>query len=196
MDFGNILDQFKIEINEKIIYSELHSILSSIGSKRCLFVLKNIDHLRLTKKENKEISIHANKIYKNDGNLNFNEPKLIIFNKWRAFGDNITLFSFFRNKRIIFRFIEYPIFNNNNIDSTNDSDDINHNNLKNGSFLLKNEILKIKVFDGWLNCSKIQIEGLKISSISKLKKEFKIQEGEIYQFDREIDGISKKNERY
>ena len=58
--------------------------------------------------------------------------------------------------------------------------------------------MKIKVFDGWLNCSKIQIEGLKISSISKLKKEFKIQEGEIYQFDREIDGISKKidiNER-
>eukprot|EP01080_Neovahlkampfia_damariscottae_P005073 gene5073-8673_t len=86
MDFGNILDQIRISIDERIIYSELYSKLSKLGGDRCIHVLKNIDELRKNNViENKQDSIHANKIYKNDGKLNFNDKKLIVYNKWRAF---------------------------------------------------------------------------------------------------------------
>jgi methionyl-tRNA formyltransferase len=112
--------------------------------------------------------------------LNLNETKQNIYNKWRALGDNVTLFTFFRKKRLLIRSLIHP-----DEYQWNDEDFI-PTSQENGVFFIdfQKDIMFIKVSDGWLACNEIQVEGFKSDVPStKFRKEFKTKEKTIYYLD-------------
>jgi methionyl-tRNA formyltransferase len=180
MDHGNILDQVVVPISEKIRFLELHDKLAIIGAERMKYALENIERLKLNPKINEGETMHAPKVVKSDGALNLNENKQKIYNKWRALGDNITVFTFFRKKRLLIRSLLHP-------DEYKLTDyDFIPNNQDNGMFFIdfQKDIMFIKVSDGWLACNEIQVEGFKSDAPSnKFRKEFKAKEKTIYHLD-------------
>lgn len=184
MDHGKIIQQVKLPIDPRITYAALLEKASHIGAQE----VANLVQLRvenliekfktgIVQEDSKEASLAA-KITKQMGCLNFEQDTtLAAYNKWRAFSDTIGFYTFIQipalkqqvatgtstvpteTKRLLIKQALHPILDQQLPATTTATTSISDSPL--GTMIFENEACWIKCSNGWLACSKLQLEGKK-----------------------------------
>lgn len=99
IDTGDILDIEKVSLSDEITYPELADNMASLGAKNLIKVLGNID--QITPQKQTEINAcYANKITKDEAELNWNESAEILMRKIRVFNPWPGTFFYHNNEKI------------------------------------------------------------------------------------------------
>lgn len=158
MDTGDIISTCEVSINDTDTMSMLHDKLSNMGKDLLIATLPNIitGNINRIKQDDSEAT-YAYNIKKEDEKIDFNKSKLDIYNQIRGLNSYPGAYAYLDNKRI-------KIWNSYITDKTYD-------NLDNGcvSNIYKDGI-GIKVSDGEVVITDIQIEGKKRMLVSSIDK--------------------------
>tara|TARA_B100001741_G_scaffold147660_1_gene121856 strand:+ start:27 stop:677 length:651 start_codon:yes stop_codon:yes gene_type:complete len=147
LDAGPILYQEKIEIDFNLNSDELGIKLFEIGtSKINKLFSKNTIHEIIESEQNHSQASFTKIVKKNDGQINWTEDIQLIYRKFKAYYSWPGIYTYWNNKRIIFK--EFTI-------ELQNSCDINP-----GKILeLKNDKLIVSAQGGKICISDIQMEG-------------------------------------
>lgn len=164
LDDGDILACKKIKINDDMDIESLHNQLSIEGAN---LMLKCLDDIEKNKKviatpQASEGMIYAEKIDKEEGKLNFNDPIDKIYNTIRAIGLLTGTYFEYNNERI--KILKAKI---------QKSLTENEKKLQNGEIIITKNDLSIKCSDGLLKPSILQREGKKALDVAEFVKGFK-----------------------
>lgn len=155
LDAGPILEQDKIEIDYNLNSNELGIELFKIGAQKLNLLFSKLMTNEITEySQNNSKATYTKIIKKSDGHIQLLDTVDEIYRKYRAYYDWPGIYSYWNNKRIIFK--ELKINNKTNIDK----------NLLGKVEDLNNDSLVINARDGQLLISKLQIEGSKAMSAS------------------------------
>jgi methionyl-tRNA formyltransferase len=153
LDAGPILAQYKIEIDYNLNSNELGVDLFKIGARKLNLLFSKLMTNEITEySQNNSKATYTKIIKKSDGHILLLDTVGEIYRKYKAYYDWPGIYSYWNNKRIIFK--ELKINNKINIDK----------NLLGKVEGLNNESLVINARDGQLLISKLQIEGSKAMS--------------------------------
>lgn len=166
MDIGEILDQTKIQVGNKTLFTQLHQELAKLGAERLLHVLENLEHCRKNKILNpKSVENHAFKVTKQMGILSTEDTILKAYNKFRAFESDITTYTYVNGRRVIFKNILHP--NDVNFVREGETGTIIYDNNR--------KLILFKLVDGWLPVSEVLVEKEKKNfGPEKFAKEFQL----------------------
>lgn len=154
IDKGDIISQQSYDIDDKIIYGDVHDKLSEISRN---FLLKSLDSILNNKKLSKQgigKYSYAKKINKKEYRLSLDKSSIDVHNHIRALsppGPHL----FFNKKRI-------KIFNTYYDMKNNISSNI-------GDYEINNNLLNIQCSNGLLTAKSIQFEGKKVISAIDLR---------------------------
>jgi len=150
LDAGPIIEQEKIEIDYNLNSNELGIELFTIGAQKLNLLFPKFVENEITEHtQNNSEATYTKIIKKTDGHINLQDTVEEIYRKYRAYNHWPGIFSYWNNKRIIFK--ELKINNKMNIGK----------NLLGKVENLKNGSLVINARDGQLLVSNLQIEGSK-----------------------------------
>ena len=153
LDAGPILEQDKIEIDYNLNSNELGIELFKIGARKLNLLFSRLMTNEITEyNQNNSKATYTKITKKSDGHIHMLDTVGEIYRKYKAYYDWPGIYSYWNNKRIIFK--ELKINNKINIDK----------NLLGKVEGLYNDSLVINAIDGQLLISKLQIEGSKIMS--------------------------------
>lgn len=164
LDDGDILACKKIKIDDDMDIESLHNQLSIEGAN---LMLKCLDDIEKNKKviatpQASEGMIYAEKIDKEEGKLNFNDPIDKIYNTIRAIGLLTGTYFEYNNERI--KILKAKI---------QKSLTENEKQLQNGEIIITKNDLSIKCSDGLLKPLILQREGKKALEVAEFVKGFK-----------------------
>lgn len=164
LDDGDILACKKIKIDDDMDIESLHNQLSIEGAN---LMLKCLDDIEKNKKiiatpQASEGMIYAEKIDKEEGKLNFNDPIDKIYNTIRAIGLLTGTYFEYNNERI--KILKAKI---------QKSLTENEKKLQNGEIIITKNDLSIKCSDGLLKPLILQREGKKALDVAEFVKGFK-----------------------
>lgn len=164
LDDGDILACKKIKINDDMDIESLHNQLSIEGAN---LMLKCLDDIEKNKKviatpQASEGMIYAEKIDKEEGKLNFNDPIDKIYNTIRAIGLLTGTYFEYNNERI--KILKAKI---------QKSLTENEKKLQNGEIIITKNDLSIKCSNGLLKPLILQREGKKALDVAEFVKGFK-----------------------
>ena len=157
MDTGDIISYKELIINDTDTMSILHDKLSIIGRDLLLETLPNIISGNITRiKQNDNDATYAYNIKKEEEKIDFNNTKLNIYNQIRGLNNYPGAYAILDNKRV-------KIYNSYITDKIYDLDNGCVSNIyKDG--------IGIKVSDGEIVITDIQIEGKKRMLVSSIDK--------------------------
>lgn len=160
IDTGDILLNKTIDILPEDDAGSLHDKLMHLGAELTLKTVKAIasNQIKANPQPNAP-SIHAPKIFKEDGLLNFNNPTIQVHNKIRGLSPYPGAYMYLNQKilKIFKSKIEIDI--NNITTGTIDTD--------------QKSYFKIRCQDGWLHILSLQIEGKKKMDIQDFLKGYR-----------------------
>lgn len=164
LDDGDILACKKIKINDDMDIESLHNQLSIEGAN---LMLKCLDDIEKNKKviatpQASEGMLYAEKIDKEEGKLNFNDPIDKIYNTIRAIGLLTGTYFEYNNERI--KILKAKI---------QKSLTENEKKLQNGEIIITKNDLSIKCSNGLLKPLILQREGKKALNVAEFVKGFK-----------------------
>lgn len=164
LDDGDILACKKIKIDDDMDIESLHNQLSIEGAN---LMLKCLDDIEKNKKviatpQASEGMIYAEKIDKEEGKLNFNDPIDKIYNTIRAIGLLTGTYFEYNGERI--KILKAKI---------QKSLTENEKKLQNGEIIITKNDLSIKCSDGLLKPLILQREGKKALEVAEFIKGFK-----------------------
>lgn len=164
LDDGDILACKKIKIDDDMDIESLHNQLSIEGAN---LMLKCLDDIEKNKKviatpQASEGMIYAEKIDKEEGKLNFNDPIDKIYNTIRAIGLLTGTYFEYNNERI--KILKAKI---------QKSLTENEKKLQNGEIIITKNDLSIKCSNGLLKPLILQREGKKALDVAEFVKGFK-----------------------
>ena len=157
MDTGDIISTCEVSINDTDTMSMLHDKLSNMGKDLLITTLPNIitGNINRIKQDDSEAT-YAYNIKKEDEKIDFNKSKLDIYNQIRGLNSYPGAYAYLDNKRI-------KIWNSYITDKCYDLDNGCVSNIyKDG--------IGIKVSDGEVVITDIQIEGKKRMLVSSIDK--------------------------
>jgi methionyl-tRNA formyltransferase len=149
LDAGPILYQEKIEIDSNLNSDELGIKLFEIGTNKInrLFSQNTIREITESEQDHSQASF-TKIVKKNDGQINWGEDIQLIYRKFKAYYSWPGIYTYWNNKRIIFK--EFTIEVENSL----------NNKIKAGKILeLKNDKLIVSALGGKICVSDIQMEG-------------------------------------
>jgi len=153
LDAGPILEQDKIEIDYNLNSNELGVELFKIGARKLNLLFSKLITNEITEcSQNDSKATYTKIIKKSDGHIQLLDTVDEIYRKYKAYYDWPGIYSYWNNKRIIFK--ELKINNKINIDKK----------LLGKVECLSNDSLVINARDGQLLISNLQIEGSKSMS--------------------------------
>ena len=164
LDDGDILACKKIKIDDEMDIESLHDQLSIEGAN---LMLKCLDDIEKNKKviatpQASEGMIYAEKIDKEEGKLNFNDPIDKIYNTIRAIG--LLTGTYFEHNEGRIKILKAKI---------QKSLTENEKKLQNGEIIITKNDLSIKCSDGLLKPLILQREGKKALDVAEFVKGFK-----------------------
>lgn len=164
LDDGDILACKKIKIDDDMDIESLHNQLSIEGAN---LMLKCLDDIEKNKKviatpQASEGMIYAEKIDKEEGKLNFNDPIDKIYNTIRAIG--LLTGTYFEHNEGRIKILKAKI---------QKSLTENEKKLQNGEIIITKNDLSIKCSDGLLKPLILQREGKKALDVAEFVKGFK-----------------------
>lgn len=164
LDDGDILACKKIKIDDEMDIESLHDQLSIEGAN---LMLKCLDDIEKNKKviatpQASEGMIYAEKIDKEEGKLNFNDPIDKIYNTIRAIG--LLTGTYFEHNEERIKILKAKI---------QKSLTENEKKLQNGEIIITKNDLSIKCSDGLLKPLILQREGKKALEVAEFVKGFK-----------------------
>lgn len=164
LDDGDILACKKIKIDDDMDIESLHNQLSIEGAN---LMLKCLDDIEKNKKiiatpQASEGMLYAEKIDKEEGKLNFNDPIDKIYNTIRAIGLLTGTYFEYNNERI--KILKAKI---------QKSLTENEKKLQNGEIIITKNDLSIKCSNGLLKPLILQREGKKALDVAEFVKGFK-----------------------
>ncbi len=164
LDDGDILAYKKIKIDNEMDIESLHDQLSIEGAN---LMLKCLDDIEKNKKviatpQASEGMIYAEKIDKEEGKLNFNDPIDKIYNTIRAIG--LLTGTYFEHNEGRIKILKAKI---------QKSLTENEKKLQNGEIIITKNDLSIKCSDGLLKPLILQREGKKALEVAEFVKGFK-----------------------
>ncbi len=164
LDDGDILACKKIKIDDDMDIESLHDQLSIEGAN---LMLKCLDDIEKNKKiiatpQASEGMIYAEKIDKEEGKLNFNDPIDKIYNTIRAIG--LLTGTYFEHNEGRIKILKAKI---------QKSLTENEKKLQNGEIIITKNDLSIKCSDGLLKPLILQREGKKALEVAEFVKGFK-----------------------
>lgn len=169
LDTGDMLNKAEIEIDDSMDFEDLHNKLKDLGNDILIKSIKDIvENKAEFVKQDSQKATYANLIKKEDLKIDFNNKKLDIFNKVRAFSPVPGSYCYFNSKRV--KIFKTSISNNfnNQID-----------NFKNGDIVfITDKSLFVKCSDGVIEIVEIQLENSKRMLISEFLKGHSLKIGE------------------
>lgn len=163
IDTGDILMREAIDILPEDNLESLHDKLMDLGAKLTLKTVQAIENDNIQpKSQADEPIIHAPKIFKEDGLLDFNQTVTQLHNRVRGLSPFPAAFTHLDNKILkIFKTEVQKI----------------HGDVPNGTFDTdQKSYLRIKCEGGWLNVLELQLEGKKRMDIVSFLKGYRFQE--------------------
>jgi len=163
IDFGNIIEQREVEIENTENTGNLYQKLKEIGSQLILTTLKQIISGNLiTKKqiESKKL-LKAPKLVKENTRINWNKSGLEIFNFIRGLSPHPTAWTKSEKTKKTFKLYNVMYFKEKRSDKFN------------GIINMNDNLMKISVNDGYLKVLELQIEGKKKMSVQEFINGYK-----------------------
>ena len=163
IDFGNIIEQREVEIENTENTGNLYQKLKEIGSQLILTTLKQIISGKLTTQkqiESKKL-LKAPKLVKENTRINWNKSGLEIFNFIRGLSPHPTAWTKSEKTKKTFKLYNVIYFKEKRSDKLNGIININDN------------LMKISVKDGYLKVLELQIEGKKKMSVQEFINGYK-----------------------
>lgn len=163
IDTGDILMREAVDILPEDNLESLHDKLMDLGAKLTLKTVQAIENDNIQpQSQADEPIIHAPKIFKEDGLLDFNQTVTQLHNRVRGLSPFPATFTHLDNKILkIFKTEVQKI----------------HGDVPNGTFDTdQKSYLRIKCEGGWLNVLELQLEGKKRMDIVSFLKGYRFQE--------------------
>ena len=155
IDHGDIICTKELPIDNKILFTELYSKLSTLAGPLLIKTINAIKKGYKLKKQNPNIRTFAPKITKKQLRINWKNESEYIHNQIRAM-NYIGAYAYIDNKRI--KFYE-----------TSSTDKTDSSSLEPGRFSVNKNEVSIETGSGLLIAKKIQLEGKKITSAANFK---------------------------
>jgi methionyl-tRNA formyltransferase len=163
IDFGNIIEQREVEIENTENAGNLYQKLKEIGSQLILTTLKQIISGKLiTQKqiESKKL-LKAPKLVKENTRINWDKSGLEIFNFIRGLSPHPTAWTKSEKTNKTFKLYNVIYFKEKRSDKLN------------GIINMNDNLMKISVNDGYLKVLELQIEGKKKMSVQEFINGYK-----------------------
>jgi len=163
IDFGNIIEQREVEIENTENTGNLYQKLKEIGSQLILTTLKQIisGNLITQKQIESKKLLKAPKLVKENTRINWNKSGLEIFNFIRGLSPHPTAWTKSEKTKKTFKLYNVIYFKEKRSDKLNGIININDN------------LMKISVKDGYLKVLELQIEGKKKMSVQEFINGYK-----------------------
>ena len=163
IDFGNIIEQKQVEIEDFENTGDLYEKLKKIGSLLLLSTLELIseDKFQIIKQSNSENLLKAPKLNKSNTRIDWNESGQKIFNVIRGLSPYPSAWTISEKNGKILKLYNV-IFRNEKKSSE-----------LNGLISINNNLMKIYVKDGYLEVIELQIEGKKRMNSKEFVNGFK-----------------------
>ena len=163
IDFGNIIEQREVEIENTENTGNLYQKLKEIGSQLILTTLKQIisGNLITQKQIESKKLLKAPKLVKENTRINWNKSGLEIFNFIRGLSPHPTAWTKSEKTKKTFKLYNVIYFKEKRSDKLNGIININDN------------LMKISVKDGYLKVLELQIEGKKKMSVQEFMNGYK-----------------------
>jgi len=163
IDFGNIIEQKQVEIEDFENTGNLYEKLKKIGSLLLLSTLELIseDKFKIIKQSNSENLLKAPKLNKLNTRIDWNESGLKIFNMIRGLSPYPSAWTISEKTGKILKLYNV-IFRNQKKSSE-----------LNGLISINNNLMKIYVNDGYLEVIELQLEGKKRMNSKEFTNGFK-----------------------
>lgn len=163
IDFGNIIEQREVEIENTENTGNLYQKLKEIGSQLILTTLKQIisgDLITQKQIESKKL-LKAPKLVKENTRINWNKSGLEIFNFIRGLSPHPTAWTKSEKTKKTFKLYNVIYFKEKRSDKLN------------GIINMNDNLMKISVNDGYLKVLELQIEGKKKMSVQEFINGYK-----------------------
>lgn len=157
VDTGNIIAQKKIPLSASMTGSELHDVLSEIGSDLVVETVKSIVNGTVkTQPQENGLATPAPKLFKEDFHIHWELPGLDLKNRIRAFDAYPGAYSTLLGKIVKLFTVDFHL-------------SADYSEKRNGEIVhVSPQALLIRVSDGILTCKELQLEGKKRLPISDL----------------------------
>ena len=163
IDFGNIIEQREVEIENTENTGNLYQKLKEIGSQLILTTLKQIisGNLITQKQIESKKLLKAPKLVKENTRINWNKSGLEIFNFIRGLSPHPTAWTKSEKTKKTFKLYNVIYFKEKRSDKLN------------GIINMNDNLMKISVKDGYLKVLELQIEGKKKMSVQEFINGYK-----------------------
>ena len=163
IDFGNIIEQKEVEINDYENTGDLYEKLKKIGSLLVLSTIKLIieNNFQRIKQSNSKGLIKAPKLNKENTRIDWNKPGLKIFNMIRGLSPYPSAWTVSEKSGRILKLYKV-IFKKENKSTK-----------QKGLIIINNSLIKVFVKDGYLEILELQIEGKKRMSSTEFINGYK-----------------------
>ena len=163
IDFGNIIEQREVEIENTENTGNLYQKLKEIGSQLILTTLKQIisGNLITQKQIESKKLLKAPKLVKENTRINWNKSGLEIFNFIRGLSPHPTAWTKSEKTKKTFKLYNVIYFKEKRSDKLN------------GIINMNDNLMKISVNDGYLKVLELQIEGKKKMSVQEFINGYK-----------------------
>ena len=163
IDFGNIIEQREVEIENTENTGNLYQKLKEIGSQLILTTLKQIisGNLITQKQIESKKLLKAPKLVKENTRINWNKSGLEIFNFVRGLSPHPTAWTKSEKTQKTFKLYNVIYFKEKRSDKLN------------GIINMNDNLMKISVNDGYLKVLELQIEGKKKMSVQEFINGYK-----------------------
>ena len=163
IDFGNIIEQREVEIENTENTGNLYQKLKEIGSQLILTTLKQIisGNLITQKQIESKKLLKAPKLVKENTRINWNKSGLEIFNFIRGLSPHPTAWTKSEKTKKTFKLYNVIYFKEKRSDKLN------------GIINMNDNLMKISVKDGYLKVLELQIEGKKKISVQEFINGYK-----------------------
>lgn len=163
IDFGNIIEQREVEIQNTENTGNLYQKLKEIGSQLILTTLKQIisGNLLTQKQIESKKLLKAPKLVKENTRINWDKSGLEIFNFIRGLSPHPTAWTKSEKTNKTFKLYNVIYFKEKRSDKLN------------GIINMNDNLMKISVNDGYLKVLELQIEGKKKMSVQEFINGYK-----------------------
>ena len=167
MDEGDIILQEKLSIQKDDTGNSLLEKLTELGTKSVIKLLKNQNQIFPSTPQNHSLASYCKKITSMERKISFYLPSLEVYNKIRAFFDSYICYSFLKGKRV--NFLEAKL-------EYLELEKVN----KPGSIQIYQKRIFVECMDGFIELTKIQLEGKKPTLAKDFLNGYKVEKDSIF----------------